>query len=311
MENTQDFLHSSSTGTQKSLPTMGNHQLVIFTQLLQAIAGMQHIDELLRWSANVLVQRLELEAVQIWTLQDDRFKQIPIELCTTACRLPNLPKQILINSHVAEVAKRHRNEHYTVTIPQVTEAIFSAQAAQFLTKYNLNYWACYQLTSSIPIQSVSYQYLLNRITPPTHTLVSFFTRQPPNPRLIPTIGYIMEQIIGLAYNRGLLLPKKPLLLQAPTNTVNTDALLMKLIPQRNFDNEAYKGKHVQVITSRQVRRLYLSIDGRRNLANLAILTQLHRQDFMQALRSLLTHGQIQLYEPDGHFVDGVTVLSSL
>ncbi|GHO89004.1 hypothetical protein [Dictyobacter formicarum] len=290
---------------------MGNHQLIIFTQLLQAIAGMQRIDELLQWTANVLVQRLELEAVQIWSLQDDCFRQISIKQCITACRQVNIPKQILINSHVAEAAKRLCNEHYTVTIPQVTEAIFSSQAAHHLTRYNLNYWACYQLTNSLPIQSAGYQYPLNRFNLSTYTLISFFTRQPPNPRLIPTIGYIMEQVINLAYNRGLLLPEKQLLLQAPAQAAKADALLMKLIPQRNFDNEANQGKHVQVITSRQVRRLYLSIDGRRNLANLAVLTQLHQQAFMQALRSLLTQERIQLYEPDGHFVDGVTVLSAL
>jgi len=153
---------------------MGNHQLIIFTRLLQAIAGMQSIDELLQWSANILVQRLELEVVQIWTLQDNRFKRIPIELCTTACRQPDIPEQVVINSHVAEVAKRFCNEHYTVTIPQVTEAIFSSQAAHLLTKYNLNYWACYQLTHGIPIQAITgYQYPLNRFYPPTHTLVSF------------------------------------------------------------------------------------------------------------------------------------------
>ncbi|WP_137296020.1 hypothetical protein [Dictyobacter aurantiacus] len=312
METTQNFLHSPSTGNQKIWPTMGNHQLIIVTRLLQAIAGMQNIDELLRWSANMLAQRLNLEVVQIWTFQDERFKRIPIELCTTACCQPDLPEQIVINAHVAEVARRLCNEHYTVTIPQVTEAVFSSQAARLLTKYNLNYWACCQLTNSIPIQAITgFQYPLTRFNPPTHTLVSFFTRQPPDPRLITTIGYIMEQVIGIALNRGLQLAEKQVLVQPPAGTGSKDALLMKLVPQRNRDSEANHGKHIQVITSRQVRRLYLSIDGRRNLANLAVLTQLHQHDFLLALRSLLTQKQIQLYEPDGHFVDGTAVLSVL
>lgn len=291
---------------------MGNHQLIIFTRLLQAIADMQSIDELLQWLANILVQRLELEIVQIWTLQDDQFNRVPIELCTTACRQPTIPEQVVINSHVVEVAKRFCHERHTVTIPQVTEAIFSSQAAHFLTKYNLNYWAYYRLTHSIPIQAITgHQYPLDRFHLPTHTLVSFFTRHLPNPRLIPTIGYITEQTIGLARNRGLLMEEKQVLLPSSPLIKKNEALLMKLIPQRNIDSEANRGKHVQIITSRQVRRLYLSIDGHRNLGNLAVLTQLHQHDFMQALHALLTQRQIQLYEPNGHFIDGTAVLNAL
>ncbi|GCE18005.1 hypothetical protein KDK_18050 [Dictyobacter kobayashii] len=288
---------------------MGNHQLVIFTQLLQTIPTLHHADGLLHWLAQIFVHRMELEVVHIWTLQGYNSGRTTIELRAMASRQQKVPQQILINTHIAKVAERTLHEHHTL-VPQVTEAIFSVQAARLLTKHNLNYWACYYLSSNVLIPPANNEHALDKVNTPLRMLISFFTRQPPNPRLIPTVGQITQQAISLACNHGLLLPENQHLLPAPRPSGRASTLL-ELIPLRIFKNAANQGQHTQLIPNRQIRRLYLSIDGRRSLAALATLTQLNQRDFMLALRTLITQGQIELYEPNGYPVDHASILETL
>lgn len=270
---------------------------------------MQHVDELFRWLAHMFVQRFDIEVIQFWAIQNYHSGQTAIELRTIVCRNPALPQQVLVNTHIAEVAERFLNEYHGV-MPQPTEMVFSPQAAHLLMRHNLNYWAGYYLSRNVLIPPMNNEKAPDKISTPLHLLVSFFSQQSPNPRIIPTIGHIMEHATGLARNQGLFLPTNTAGLQIVPK-VKAITPLMELVPQRVFEKDNGQGKYSQIITNRQTLRLYLSIDGRKDLTELAILTQLSKRDFSVSLRSLLTQGQIRLIEPNGLLVDKASILSVL
>ncbi|BCL82809.1 hypothetical protein ccbrp13_52740 [Ktedonobacteria bacterium brp13] len=297
-------------------PTMGNHQLVIFTQLLRIAMNIQHIDELLIWLGHTFVQRLELEAIQFWTQQAYSNGQTSVELRAVVCRNPSLPQQIVINSHVAEIAECTLNERHGV-MPQATEAVFSPLAAQLLTHNHLNFWSSYFLNNQSLIPPMNNDATSEQIPTPVNMLIALFTAQNPVPRLIPTLGNIMEQTITLARKRNLLYPAElhpaSIQLPSPPPKRNTPSL-MELVPLKTPENEESNGNAAHTsstISNRQARRLYLAVDGHRSLSDLSTLTQLNTGALSQALRTLLIQGHIQLREPGGQAVASAHVLAAL
>src|SRR5207249_1195326 len=77
------------------------YQLTIVTQLLQAIATMQHPDEMLRWLASVIVQRFDVAILQFWTCESRRPDYPSAQLRAIAHQDPSLPAQVVVNEKVA------------------------------------------------------------------------------------------------------------------------------------------------------------------------------------------------------------------
>jgi hypothetical protein len=302
----------------QSQPTMGNHQLVIVSQLLRTITSIQHLDELLSWLGHIFVQRLELEVVQFWTQRVYASGQTTLELHTTVCRNSALSRQVVINAQIAEVVERILNERHGVQ-PQPSDSIFSPQAAHLLTRNKLNYWASYYLDSSARLPPLNGLTATETSPTPLHMLITIFNNHLPGPRLLPTLGNIMEQAITHAYNHNLLYPpgQPPKQLSPSLTTpavIRTTYTLMDLIPQKSLQ-EGSKPDHstdpARLIQNRQARRLYLAVDGRHNLTDLSLITQLNSNALATALRLLLTEGHIQLRDPNGRTVDNTRVLAAL
>ena len=295
--------------------TMGNHQLVIVSQLLRTIPTIQHIDELLSWLGHIFVQRLGLEVVQFWTQQVYAQGQTTIELRASASRNPVLPQPVVINAPIAEVAERLLNEHYSVQ-PQPIDSIFSPQAAHLLARHRLNFWASYYLDNAAFMPPLNNTAATEKNPTPVHMLISTFTHHIPGPRLLPTLGNIMEQAITHAYNHNLLYPPgrpQPITVTTPA-VVHTTHPLMELVPQKLPEDQRVLGGGTSphyLISNRQARRLYLAIDGRHSLADLSLITQLNSKALAGALRTLLTQGYIQLRDPHGRSVDSTSVLTAL
>src|ERR1700676_4474130 len=47
-------------------PPIGDQQLVVSAQLLHIVDSIRHIDDLFVWLAQVLISRLDLQAIQFW-----------------------------------------------------------------------------------------------------------------------------------------------------------------------------------------------------------------------------------------------------
>src|SRR5690348_11264779 len=89
------------TANNSALPGMGNHQLVIISQLLQIIDNVQHVDELFLWLAHTLLRRLGSDVIQFWTLQNHVEEQITLDLRTMVSRDLALPQYAVVNPDVA------------------------------------------------------------------------------------------------------------------------------------------------------------------------------------------------------------------
>lgn len=300
--------------------TMGNHQLVIFTQLLRVAPNMQHIDELLHWLGHTLIQRLELEAIQFWTQQNTTSGVTNSELRVMACRNASQPQQLLAQHKIVTVAEQLLTKRHG-SMPQATyPSLFttSSSTAHEHNNHQLNFWSSYHLHTASLIPPMRNTSRTGQVSTPLNMLILLFTAQQPTSRLLPTLGNIMEQALSHANKCQLLTPVSPqsTLTQLPLllNNLNNTLPLMELVPRKTTEEEEggdYAVEPSSTISNRQARRLYLAIDGRRNLTHLSTLIQLNGKALWQALYMLLVRKYIRLQEPDGQFVDSIRVLATL
>src|SRR5437879_2744798 len=193
-------------------PSMSNHQLIILSQLLQIIGHVRHIDELFLWLVHTLSWHLGIDVIQFWTLQNHVGGQATLELRTMVSRNLELPQYVVINPDVVG-AIRHILKQRSGLMPLPVASVFSQSQANLLARHNLRYWTCYFLCNSALLPPVpSTQTDSQKIYTPLVMVASLFMQQPPVPRLLPTIGHILEQTVLIAKKHGLLLTNGQLLL---------------------------------------------------------------------------------------------------
>ena len=193
------------TANNSALPGMGNHQLVIISQLLQIIDNVQHVDELFLWLAHTLLRRLGSDVIQFWTLQNQVEEQITLDLRTMVSRDLALPQYAVVNPDVANQIRSVLKER-SGFMPMPVSTVFHPDQVSLLTKYKLNYCTCYFLCNSSMLPPAMGQYSeRKKVYTPLTMVASLFMQQSPSPRLLPTIGHILEQAIMIAKKRGLLL----------------------------------------------------------------------------------------------------------
>lgn len=117
----------------------------------------------------------------------------------------------------------------------------------------------------------------------------------------------MEQAISIARSGGLLL--------LPVSPPKQLPPLSELFPQRTRDTESLRSNNpftsTPVFSDRQVRRLYLAIDGQKSVPALSISLRLPVKDVLTALQTLLAQNHIQLFDPAGELLDDSLLLNYL
>jgi len=205
-----------ASNNYSSQPSIGNHQVVIISQLLQIVGYVRHIDELFLWLVHTLSWRLGIDVIQFWTLQNHVGGQATLELRTIVSRNLELPQYVVINPDVVG-AIRHVLKQRSGLMPLPVASVFSRSQANLLARHNLHGWACYFLCNSSLLPPVpSTRTDSQKIYTPLVMVASLFMQQPPVPRLLPTIGHILEQTVLIAKKHGLLFTNGPLLLPPPT-----------------------------------------------------------------------------------------------
>jgi hypothetical protein len=300
-------------------PSMGNHQLVIISQLLQIIENVQHIDELFLWLVHTLLRRLDIDVIQFWTLQSHVGGQATLELRTMVSRNLELPQYVVINPDVVGEI-RHVLKERSGFMPMPVGTIFPQDQVSLLTQHNLHYWTCYFLCNSSVLPPATGKYTDSKeVYTPLMMVASLFMRQSPSPRLLPTIGHILEQTILIAKKRGLLLidskqQQFSLLIPSPTLQENSQQVgdkstLLDLIPSRIRTSNPLAG--ALLLADQPAYQLYHAIDGRKSLAELASFTRFKAAAFYGAVRSLLNRKQIRFHERGGRQVENEFVMQSL
>lgn len=322
MKNNLATVHLPSVTVKNNYPTqpgMGNHQLVIISQLLQIIDNMQHIDELFLWLVHTLLRRLGIDVVQLWTLQSHVGGQATLELRTMVSRNLGLPQYVVSNpAVVGEIRQVMKERSGFITMPVSTA--FPQDQVNLLTQHNLHYWTCYFLCNSSMLPPVTGKHTDSKeVYTPLMMVASLFLRQSPSPRLLPTVGHILEQAMLIAKKRGLLLAdgkqqQFPLLLpsltlQGNSQQVGDKSTLLDLIPSRIRTNNPLAGP--LLLVDQPAYQLYHAIDGRKSLAELASFTRFKAAEFHGAVRSLLNRKQIRFCEKGGRQVENEFVMQSL
>ena len=185
-------------------PSRGHQQQVIISQLLQMIGNVRHIDELFYWLARILSKSLGIDVIQFWTLQNYADGQATLELRTMVSRNLELPQNIVINPDVVGQI-RHVLKKRSGLMPSPVNMVFSQSQANLFTHNKLNYYACYFLCNGALLPPVTSQQTgSKKLHTPLIMVVSLFMHQTPAPRLLPTVGHILEQTVLIAKKRGLL-----------------------------------------------------------------------------------------------------------
>jgi hypothetical protein len=285
---------------------MGNHQLVIITRLLEVVETLQSMDDLFAWLADMMMQRMDVQVVQFWTMQNYSSGRVGYELRTAVQQSTSLPQHIVINQPLADIVERLLNKRQSV-VPQSVSKIFSPYLGNLLMRYNLNYWACQFMGSSILLAPANNDFSCEKVATPLTLAVTIFSQHTPSSRLLPTISHILEHALAIARSHGLLAisphVERGLALNSRRYTEN-HLLPTEFIPCRTqtiiaTNRNTLTGSET-LIQDKNARRLYLEIDEKKNIGELAYTTQLNIQEFYAALCLLLAQKRIQLFEVKGY-----------
>ena len=321
MENNLATVHLPSLPAWNSYPTqprMGNHQLVVISQLLQIIEQVQHVNDVFSWLVHTLLQRFGLDVIQLWTLQGQTEGQATLELRAMVSRNVALPQYVVNNSHVVREIKHVLRERSGL-MPMPVSIVFSQEQVNLLAQHNLHYWGYSFLCNDSLLLPVVGKHNDNKeVSAPLMMVVSLFMQQSPSLRLLPTIGHILEQTVLIAKKRGLLLDRKqqqfPLFTSSPTQQDNfqpieSKSALLDLIPSRVRTSNPLVG--TLLLADWPAYQLYHAIDGYKSLAELASSTRCKPAEFQGAVRILLNRNYIRFHEKAGRLVENELVLQSL
>ncbi|HLZ57416.1 MAG TPA: hypothetical protein VKR06_10755 [Ktedonosporobacter sp.] len=334
-----------SSGSLTLAPTViNNQQLVLITQLMQITTTMRHVNELFLWLARALVQRLGVQVVQFWTNQEVGLNPHALELQRMACQSNLLPQHIVVNEQVTQLV-RYIAEQHIPSVRQSVSNIFSHQQATILKHYGLNYCVSYVLRSNTWYASANHPSAAGQIPAPLLVVALLFFQHPPSQRLHVSIEHILEQGLLAARNRGLLQSSAPvdteqrrttapvvatpplrITGQTPALRANTISAplspenianrpLAELVPKRIDDIHLMTSSNPLAnsvdIPDRQIRRLYVAIDGHKNLTELSLATRLTMSELKLALQTLIKEQRIRLHHPEGQPMDDTQSLDDL
>jgi hypothetical protein len=299
MERNEQVIHSPFVRAS-------NPQLIILTQLMQVSKNVHHIDEVLAWLTYMFVKHLDVQVMQIWANQTSSTGQVSLSLRAIAYQDASLPEHIVCNGHVAEVAGRLLRER-PGSLLQLANGSFSLHQTNLLRRYGLNSWFGYALGGDALLPLTNELFSGREVAKPFNMVALLFLRQALPQVLISTTNRILEQLVPIAqYSHLLLAPaisERPSLPSTPVLQSPSSPSPAQLIPQRVLDGEAMRSRNpfasMSVISDKQASRLYLAIDGRKNLAELLSLTRLGQREFEAALRLLLMQKLIQLVDAAG------------
>ena len=305
MDNNEKLAHTSFQRASRQLP-------ITLTQLFRASVEMHHIDEFLTWLAYLMVRDLNVQVMQFWANQASSTNRISIVLRAMAVQDRSLPSHVVVNSRVVEVVEFLLKEQHGAEFQHVYRA-FSPHQADLLSRYGLNYcFAHFQSNASLLPPLANSHSSDGDIATPFTMIALLFWRQLPFQSVLPTLSTILDKVESAAKQGNLLLPLDTSvgLQSIPSTDVQHRRVLpsSELIPRRARDPEAmreYSPFSTSVpIRGREAQRLYLAIDGRKSLAELALLTKLNTKDMETVLHLLVEQNLIQVCDKVGQLING-------
>jgi hypothetical protein len=279
--------------------------IAIVSRLLQAVATMNHIDELFIWMANSMVERFDVVAVQIWALQAYSSGEVSGRLRASVSQHVFQDVQVFESAEVSTfVEKKLRQKQGILSIP--VSNLFSRQYAALLVKQGCCYWTMYFLSKDVFLPPPQKHSERGELHTPLQMMFSFFTREPLQPAHTRAISFLVEQSLRIALSHGLLSTTSEKIKEAFPFT------LAHLIPEHIQATEVEQSAHpfssAVVIAEKKVRQMYNLIDGKKSVEEMMALMHVDKKEALVILQSLLAKRYILLREVDGDFVELSTFL---
>jgi hypothetical protein len=237
---------------------------------------------------------------------------VSCELRSMACQSALLPQHIAVNQPLADTVEQLLNKQQSVA-PRPVGNIFSQYHSKLLMRYNLNYWACHFMSNPILLPPARDTSSYEKVATPLSLGITVFLQHSPSSRLLPTLAHILDHVLPIAKSRGLLKitpPTQPSLQlttsqytgKQPTladQYTGKQLVLADFTPYRMqaASSTQYASLDGSIMRDKNVRRLYLAIDGRKNIGELAAFMRLSTHEFHAALSLLLKQKRIQIFEP--------------
>jgi hypothetical protein len=281
-------------------PNKGTRPVTIISQLLQHVASIHHIDELLGWIANIMVQRLDITSVQVWAVQAYATGALRSQLRASASQHPFQATQVIESAEVGTLVERMlRDQRGMLSIP--VTSVFSQYQATLFMQQNCRYWTVYFLRKDILLPPIQKDAHKGEVATPLQMVFSFFTQQPLQESHARSISFLIEQSLRIAMSRGLFSTPS----EKPKET--TEHFVATLVPERTQITEIEQAKNpfssALILPEKKTRQMYNLIDGKKNIAELTLSTHMNQKEVLETLQVLVSQGHILLGEPGGNPVD--------
>lgn len=195
--------NGNTTITTSTRKIMGNHQLIIITRLLQVIETMKTVDDLFAWLAEMIMQRMDVQVVQFWTMQASLQGRKSCELRTMASQGSLFPQHIVVNQPLARMVEQLIYRQQSIP-PQRVGNIFTPYHSKLLIRYNLNYWGCLFMCHDVLLPPTRDMSSSEKVATPLTLGVTVFLQHAPSSRLLPTLAHLLDHTLPIARSRGLL-----------------------------------------------------------------------------------------------------------
>ncbi|HZR41148.1 MAG TPA: hypothetical protein VFB12_13575 [Ktedonobacteraceae bacterium] len=316
-------MNNHGSDSNFSQASVGRKQLIITAQLYRAATTMRHIDELFLWIVRVIMQAFDIQVTQLWAQQAQTTGQYILQLRAMARQDNTLPSTVVANQQVGATIEYVFNEQHPQLFQRV-DYLFSTHQGTLLMRYGLNYCSGYFLRNPARLPPAQQSSTAQEIPTPLTIIVLLLTRQPLSADVLAAINLILEQAIPIAGKHGLLLPAS----NSVDGSSYTQAQAVQQAAQQagqfNFSelipypledaalmksNNPFAGS--VAIPDKQARRLYATIDGHKNLAEICRDLNTSLKDVYPALQYLLTQQRIQLATRNGQIINNAQLPGKL
>ncbi len=268
---------------------------------------MQHIDDMLSWLTGIMAEQLDVQLMQLWSLQGFSDGQMSIILRANACDDKSLPQSIFYNAHLVDVVGNLFTMRQGIAL-QPVNCFFSPYQTSLFQRYGLNYCYGYFLESEDLLPS---PYSLPEGVATRFTIYAlFFMRNIPTPEIITAINQILAQVVPIARQRNLLMmpivpPSQPKV-DTPPSYGPLSLYLASLIPRRLKDIDAMRASNPfasEVNLDKNTLRIYQAIDGRKTIAEISSLIKYNDREMAEILKTLSQQKLIEARDRAGNIVD--------
>lgn len=291
---------------------MEHKQAMIVAQLVKVLPNMSSIEKLLQWLAYVIVESFDLQLAQFWMSFVDVNDIVLTRPSAMVARNPSLPEQLILDSSMLLAAKRFAHEQRMIS-SQVVDVVFPPTQTVLLKQYGLKFCTGGLISSDIVPPLVSNQFPQARRAATFSLLMLFFLSQRAHRDMMSIITGILKDAVELAASRNLLVSSPLIFVEPPVQSASHVSPLTTLVPYRKEGDHLMLSENPFARTSflpdKQALRVYMVIDGKKNVGRLCQSTTMDIEHISAALRTLLKLHRIELRDAQGHTVDATQIFS--